>query len=197
MTINIAHLFPDELNLYGENGNIKALTYMLKNNQIDYTVTNINMTDEIDFLKYDFIYIGSGRDKYLTKAQTILSKYREAILTYLKKDKIFLITGNALSIFNFLNLYEFELLPNYQVGNITATTSLCNGKIKGFQNTQYLIKSTDNLLFNLEQGVGNNKTMLEGYKYHNLYVTSIIGPILALNDNLTKYFIDTLKSNQN
>ena len=197
MKINIAHLFPDELNLYGENGNIKALTYMLKNNQIDYTVTNINMTDEIDFLKYDFIYIGSGRDKYLTKAQTILSKYREAILTYLKKDKIFLITGNALSIFNFLNLYEFELLPNYQVGNITATTSLCNGKIKGFQNTQYLITSTDNLLFNLEQGIGNNKTMLEGYKYHNLYVTYIIGPILALNDNLTKYFIDTLKSNQN
>ncbi len=197
MTINIAHLFPDELNLYGENGNIKALTYMLKNNQIDYTVTNINMTDEIDFLKYDFVYIGSGRDKYLTKAQTILSKYREDILTYLKKDKIFLITGNALSIFNFLNLYEFELLPNYQVGNITATTSLCNGKIKGFQNTQYLITSTDNLLFNLEQGIGNNKTMLEGYKYHNLYVTSLIGPILALNDNLTKYFIDTLKSNQN
>ena len=154
------------------------------------------MTDKIDFLKYDFIYIGSGRDKYLNQAKTILSKYRSEILTYLKQDKIFLITGNALSIFDFLNLYEYTQLSTYQVGNTTSTTSLCPGKIKGFQNTNYLIKNTDNLLFNMEEGIGNNNTMLEGFKYHNLYVTSIIGPILALNDNLTKYFIELLIENQ-
>ena len=196
MKLKIVHLFPNELNLYGENGNIKALTFLLNESNIAYELININLEDKINFNEYDFIYIGSGRDIYLEKAKKVLSKYREEILSYLRQDKIFLVTGNALSIFDFLNLYEFTKLDNYQVGNTISTTSLCNGKIKGFQNTNYLIKSTDNLIFNLEKGMGNNNTMLEGYKYHNFYVTSQIGPILALNDNLNKYFVELLKGNK-
>ena len=108
-----------------------------------------------------------------------------------------LVTGNALSIFEFLNLYEISPEPGFKVADIIATTSLCNGKIYGFQNTEYLIKSTTNLLFNLESGFGNNGTMLEGYKKNNLYVTSIIGPLLARNENLTKYFVQLLIDNTN
>ena len=34
--ITIAHLYPYELALYGENGNIKALTYALEKENIKY-----------------------------------------------------------------------------------------------------------------------------------------------------------------
>ena len=37
---------------------------------------------------------------------------------------------------------------------------------------------------------------MEGYKKNNFYATSIIGPILARNDNLTSYLVDTLIKNK-
>ena len=35
--------------------------------------------------------------------------------------------------------------------------------------------------------------MMEGFQYKNLYATSIIGPLLARNDNLNQYFIEIIK----
>ena len=67
--------------------------------------------------------------------------------------------------------------------------------IKGFQNTEYLISTTKNVLFNINKGVGNNYTLMEGYQYKNFYATSIIGPILARNDNLAQYFLELLTKN--
>ena len=104
MTINIAHLFPDILNLYGENGNIKALKYALEKLNYQVSITNVTIEDKIEFPKYDFVYIGSGRSEYLKLAQQKLLEYKNDILSYIKKDKVMLVTGNALSLFEFLNL---------------------------------------------------------------------------------------------
>ncbi len=196
MTVNILHLYPDELNLYGENGNLKALKYLLEKENIKVNILSYDINSKLDFKDINFIYMGSGRPEFLAKAKEHLKLYREELSLYLKQDKIMLITGSALSTLDFLSLYEVEKYDTYKVADVTATTSLCPGVIKAFQNTQYLIKNTNNLIFNLESGYGNNNTMLEGFKYHNLYVTSLIGPILARNDELTKYFIDLLKENK-
>ena len=92
----------------------------------------------------------------------------------------------------FLRLYEVEYFTKRKVTDVIATTSLCNGKIHGFQNTEYLMKTTKNVLFSIEKGYGNNNINIEGYKEKNFYATSIIGPILARNDNLTDYFVEIL-----
>lgn len=191
--ITIAHLYPDELALYGENGNIKALTYLLDQEKIKYKVVLIDKDDKIEFAKYDFIYIGSGRKKCLEDVKKRLLPYKEDFLNYIEEDKLMLVTGNALSIFSFLDLYEIKYYDKREVHDVEATTSLCKGIIKGFQNTEYLIDSTKNVLFNINAGVGNKNTLMEGFKYKNFYVTSIIGPILARNDNLCKYFLDLMK----
>ena len=191
--ITIAHLYPDELALYGENGNIKALTYLLDQEKIKHKVVLIDKDDKIEFTKYDFIYIGSGRKKCLEDVKKHLLPYKEEFLNYINEEKPMLVTGNALSIFSFLDLYEIKYYDNREVHDVEATTSLCKGIIKGFQNTEYLIDSTKNVLFNINAGVGNKNTLMEGFKYKNFYVTSIIGPILARNDNLCKYFLDLMK----
>lgn len=191
--ITIAHLYPDELALYGENGNIKALTYLLDQEKVKHKVVLIDKDDKIEFTKYDFIYIGSGRKKCLEDVKKHLLPYKEEFLNYINEEKPMLVTGNALSIFSFLDLYEIKYYDNREVHDVEATTSLCKGIIKGFQNTEYLIDSTKNVLFNINAGVGNKNTLMEGFKYKNFYVTSIIGPILARNDNLCKYFLDLMK----
>lgn len=194
--ITIAHLYPYELALYGENGNIKALTYYLDKENIKYKVVLIDKEDKLEFSKYDFIYIGSGRKRYLEDVKKRLLPYKEELENYIENDKILLATGNAISIFTFLNLYDVEYCEKREVHDVEATTSLCKGSIKGFQNTEYLISTTKDVLFNINEGVGNNSTLMEGLEYKNFYATSIIGPILARNDNLCNYFIDLLKKNK-
>ena len=194
--ITIAHLYPYELALYGENGNIKALTYYLDKENIKYKVVLIDKEDKLEFSKYDFIYIGSGRKSYLEDVKKRLLPYKEELENYIENDKILLATGNAISIFTFLNRYDVEYCEKREVHDVDATTSLCKGNMKGFQNTEYLISTTKDVLFNINEGVGNAKTLMEGFKYKNFYATSIIGPILARNDNLCNYFIDLLKKNK-
>ena len=203
--ITIATLYSNELALYGENGNIKALIYALEKENIKYKLIQVEKEDKLDFSKYNFVYLGSGRAKYLEEIKKRLLPYKDEILEYIENDNILLATGNAISILDFLELYEVKLYEKRKhllekkelkldlLIKIDATTSLCKGNIKGFQNTEYLIKTTKNIMFNINNGVGNNETMMEGFQYKNLYATSIIGPLLARNDNLNQYFIEIIK----
>lgn len=193
--MTICYLYPKELTLYGENGNIKALKHELNKRNIKTTFLEISKDMELDFKKYDFVYIGSGRPSFLEDVKKRLLPYKDDILDYINKDKIFLVTGNALSIFDFLGLYEINKYDERIVSDVIATTSLCENNIYGFQNTEYLIKSTTSVIFNIQNGYGNNGTYLEGYQKNNFYVTSLIGPILARNYKLNDYFINLLLNN--
>ena len=190
--IRIAHLYSEELTLYGESGNIKALTYNLDKENIEYEVIRVDKDAKLELDKYDFIYLGSGRPKFIDDIKKRLLPYKEEILNYIESDKIILATGNAISILDFLELYNVNRYEDRIVYDVEATTSLCKGHIKGFQNTEYLIKDTKSIIFNIEKGMGNDLLLMEGFKHKNFYATSIIGPILARNDNLNNYFIDLL-----
>lgn len=161
--LTIAMLYPHELTLYGENGNIKALTYALEKENIKYKLIQIEKEEKLDFSKYDFVYLGSGRENNLQEIKQRLLPYKEEIHKYIKTDKILLATGNAISILTFLDLYKVERYEKRKVYDVKATTSLCKGIIKGFQNTEYLISTTKNIIFNIEEGIGNHDTMMEGF----------------------------------
>lgn len=195
MQVKIANLYPYELNLYGENGNIKALKYALEQKEVDVEIININPNDKINFNDLDFIYLGSGTKENLELVKSRLIPYRKELLRYISENRVLLVTGNALSILDFLKLYEIEETEKRVVSDVIATTSLCPENIYGFQNTEYLIKSTNKILFNINEGYGNDGTLMEGYIENNFYVTSIIGPLLARNPKLINYFVDILTSN--
>ena len=190
--ITIARLYPDELTLYGEIGNIKAITYALDKENIKYKVIDIDKEDKIEWNKYDLIYLGSGRENFLKEIQKRLLPYKEELLNYIESDNMLLVTGNAISIFSFLDLYEVKRYEERIVSDVEVTSSLCKGIVKGFQNTEYLLEGSNHVIFNIEKGIGNSKTNLEGFAYKNFYATTIIGPILARNDNLNNYFIELL-----
>lgn len=196
MKIRIGNLYPLELTLYGENGNLKALKYALEKKNIEVEITSINKEDNLDLKEYDFVYIGSGRQEFLKDIKERLEPYKKDFLDYINKDKVLLATGNSIYIMELLRLYEIEEYDKRKVSDVTGTTSLCNGKIYGFQNTEYLIRTTNDILFSLENGYGNNETFMEGYKNNNFYATSLIGPLLARNDNLTNYIVEVLINNK-
>lgn len=63
MKLNIAHLYPDLLNMYGDKGNIVTLTHRCLWRNIGVEVYNLSLEDNIDPEKYDFYFIGGGQDQ--------------------------------------------------------------------------------------------------------------------------------------
>ena len=82
--IRIAHLYYDLMNLYGERGNILALSEALKRQGAKVMVDNVSKSSKIDFNKYDFIYIGCGTENSLEIARADILRYK----TELKNGKI-------------------------------------------------------------------------------------------------------------
>ena len=99
MIIHIAHLYYDLMNLYGENGNIKALIYALKSQNIKVNLDKLTINDEIDFNKYDLIYIGCGTESNELIVLNDILKYKKDIKKYIENNKFILATGNSFELF--------------------------------------------------------------------------------------------------
>ena len=83
MEINILHLYYDLLNLYGENGNIKALKKHLEEMGVRVNIEFLTINDVIDFSRYDFVYIGAGTEKSQKLVLKHLLKYKKDIKNYI------------------------------------------------------------------------------------------------------------------
>jgi CobQ-like glutamine amidotransferase family enzyme len=62
MEINICHLYPEVLNLYGDRGNIRCLEKRLEWRGINCNVTLLRIGDKADLTKSDLFFIGGGQD---------------------------------------------------------------------------------------------------------------------------------------
>ena len=96
MIINICYLYYDLLNLYGEIGNIKALTKCFETQKIKVNVDRLSINDNIDFNKYDLIYIGCGTENNLLIALNDLLRYKKEINEYIESNKFIIATGNSI-----------------------------------------------------------------------------------------------------
>lgn len=61
--LTIVHLFPELLNLYGDGGNVIALTRRLQWRGLPVEVREIGMGDAMDFSQADIVFIGGGADR--------------------------------------------------------------------------------------------------------------------------------------
>ena len=197
MTVYIAHLYYDLMNLYGENGNIKLIKYLLESQKIKVIIDNISLNDNIDFNKYDLIVIGCGTYNNLKLSLNHLKKYKKDINEYIESNKFILATGNSIELFG-QKIDEIEALKifNYNskkldkriVGDCITTTNLIKTKIIGFQNRESYIDEITNNLF---------KDKDIGIKYKNFYGTYLLGPILIRNPEFAKYFVNELIKRKN
>ena len=97
--MNIGYIYYDLLNLYGDDGNIKALKQRLTNQGVKVNIDYISLGDIINFAKYDIVYIGSGTDDNLLIALDYLKEYKSDIKRYINGNKFFLATGNSVELF--------------------------------------------------------------------------------------------------
>mgnify|MGYP003302408778 CR=1 FL=1 len=206
--IKIAHLYPELLNLYGEDGNLKAITYALSTLNIEYSITNLTINSKFDICNYDFIYIGAGTEENLKIVANDIKKYTDDLKKYIENNKILLSTGNSLDLFgqyiklpndekiSTLDIFNFSSIENekrivsevmFKMGTIEPLIGFYNNKISINEAT---VKNY-NPLFEIYKtiGIDKNEFKFNGVTKNNFYGTHILGPILARNPELLKFFI--------
>ena len=206
-TIKIAHLYYDLLNLYGENGNVKALMKHLEHHNVKVITHFLSVEDSIDFSKYDIFYIGSGNKEAFDIARKDLLKRKKEIQK-VWKDKTFIATGNGIDLFGkcfvtldnkiekCLDLLQFEAQETdfRIVGESIAEHKSLKKEIIGFQNRFSVLKNVkDPSLFQMIDGTGYApKITEEGIITNNFLGTYLLGPILIRNPHLTEFIIKIL-----
>lgn len=200
--MNILHLYPNLMNLYGDYGNITVLIDHLKDLGIEVNLDKKEVTDLIDFNKYDFIYMGSGTEENEMIALQELKKYKVFLNNYCKQGKAGLFTGNAMELFgNKINEEEALGFVDFNVSitdkRYTGDVILKNdylGEVVGFINRSSIIDGgRDNSLFTYEFRYNNlPDNDYEGFRYHNIFGTHVIGPVLVKNPKFMKYILQLL-----
>lgn len=207
MKITIAHLYYDLLNLYGENGNIKALKKQLENQGVSVTVLSLSIEDELHFDDYDMVYIGAGTEDNQKLVLKHLFKYRDEIEKHIKEKQLFLVTGNAIELFGryiyttdkkkikALNIFPyFAKQEKFRITDEALfQCDFVKEPVLGFQNQNSIMRENKDPLFHVIHGTGSYPTSKkEGIHEYEFYGTYLIGPLLVRNPELLKYFVKKL-----
>lgn len=201
--INILHLFPKLLSLYGEYGNVAVLRRTLEENGYKVTVESYE-NGELTLDRFDFIYVGAGTEDNLLEAVKRLMPYQDAIRTSVENGKLWLATGNAMTLFG--GAVDRDGTSCDALGVFTYDTHIFDSKrylgdvltedgFVGFINTSCLYAgiTTPLLQLKLNPQLGNDKTDgADGIHEKNFYGTQLIGPVLTKNPHFLAHICKEL-----
>jgi lipid II isoglutaminyl synthase (glutamine-hydrolysing) len=79
VTIRVAHLYPEYLNIYADRGNIAVLSSRARWRGIGFDVESVSLRDELRPGEHDLLYIGGGQDREQALIAPDLAARGEAI----------------------------------------------------------------------------------------------------------------------
>lgn len=206
MKLQICHIYPDLLNLYGDRGNILCLKHRIEARGIEAEVKEIRMGDKLNSKDADIIFIGGGQDFEQDVLLNDLKGDKEkAIIDAIENNKVLLAIcggyqmlgqyykthdGNQMDFIGALDFYTVGDKKR-MIGNYAFETE--EGiKIVGFENHSgktYLGNGVEPL-GTVISGYGNNgEDKTEGAKYKNTFCTYSHGPVLPKNPKFADLLI--------
>lgn len=206
--VKIAHLYPKELNLYGDSGNVLCLYNRLIWRGYKVEVTHINIGDKIN--DFDILFIGGGQDKEMKIIAKDLKRKSDMLSYCVEQGKTILaicggyqLLGDYYTASGGEQIKLSSALPFYTVagekrmiGNFVYQTAF--GKVVGFENHsgKTYLKGNLSPLGKIITGFGNNgEDATEGLLYKNTFGTYAHGPVLPKNpafaDELIKRTLHT------
>ena len=214
MKLNICHLYPDVLNLYGDTGNILCLKKRLSWRGIDCEVTELPIGKSDDFTRFDLFFIGGGQDfEQEVLLRDLHGGKAKEILAAVEDEKVVLCVcggyqmmgqyyrlqdGRQLDFIGAIDLHtegsESRLIGNYM---FRCGENSGGSLVVGFENHSgktYLGEGTSPL-GRVLSGCGNNgEDESEGVRYKNVFGTYCHGPMLPKNPEFTDLLLETALS---
>ncbi len=212
----IAHLYPKELNLYGDTGNVFYISYFLEKLGIPTKTIYIEKGDTLD-KDIDFIFAGGGPDSLQSSIYQDFLNKRDFLFKYINLGKPSLfICGSYQLLGKYyltsqkekikgLNIFDFYTFsPPHQknrlVGNsiivlddfIQKNTFSFSKYLLGFQNHNgrtVLSKDLRPLGKVVNAPLGNTPEGFEGFYYKKTVGTYLHGPVLVKNPHLLYFLV--------
>lgn len=208
MSIQLLHLYPDLMNLYGEYANVAALRRSLERQGAEVVVRTGTLYENIDFSGADFLYMGAGTESAQLTALEDLRRYETAVRAALERGAVVLATGNAMELFGRsitgpdgtehagLGLFPFRTAVSdteRMQGDCLAVGAATGQVAVGFVNKASQTTDIAHPLFRMEHGPGNSAAAAEdGVWEGSFYGTHLIGPLLMKNPHINAYFTELL-----
>ncbi|GAA0726791.1 type 1 glutamine amidotransferase [Clostridium malenominatum] len=201
MEINICHLYPDLLNVYGDIGNVHILKYRLEKRGIKTNIVNLSINEEFNGENYDIVLFGGGQDcEQSIVSKDLMENKKEAIKEYIESGKVMLsicagyqLLGKYYTTAEGERLEGLDILPIYTdsgIGRFIGNTVIINEDFSetyvGFENHSGRTYIGDlKPLGRVIRGFGNNgEDGYEGCVYKNTFGTYFHGCLLSKNPEL-------------
>ncbi len=211
VVINILHLYPKEMNLYGDHGNILSIVRRCEWRNIKANVIHYEPGDPLP-KDVDIIFGGGGQDSGQGKIEQDLVKIGPWLKEKIDHDTpALLICGLYQLAGHYFETSEGQRIegcgildittvggPTRLIGNITINTPEF-GEVVGYENHSGLTKLGDKALpfGTVTSGAGNNSDdFTEGVRYRNCIGTYLHGPLLPKNPRITDFLIKVALDNK-
>jgi len=206
--LTILHLYPHEMNLYGDHGNILVLKRRLEWRGYEAKVVQYGPGDNQSIIdRADIIFGGGGQDSGQAGIEDDLRAISTRIKSKIKSGTPTLVVCGMYQLFgNFFRTIEGDAIDGISVfdletvggkdrltGNVVAASGRF-GEIIGYENHSgrtYLGADTEPLA-TIIKGVGNNdKDRYEGAMHKNAIGTYLHGPVLSKNPKMADFLLAT------
>jgi CobQ-like glutamine amidotransferase family enzyme len=209
LKLTICHLYPDLMNIYGDRGNIIALSRRAEWAGLEVELKRVDLGEAPDFRAYDILFIGGGQDKEQALIARDLAEVKAAALRQAVHDGLVVLAvcGGYQLLGRYFRTGTDAVLPGIEVfdawtvagrtrsiGDVIARSEV-GGRprtLVGFENHSgktYLGERAQPLARVLS-GHGNNaEDGYEGAVQHNAFGTYLHGSLLPKNPWLTDLLI--------
>lgn len=204
-SLTIAHLYPHEMDTYGDTGNVVALVDRLRWRGVDAEVIWIGLGEPFDLREADIVFGGGGQDRAQAAVSADLQDRRENLLAAAAEGVVMLVVCGTYQMFGrrFLTsegktipgigLFDLEThgSNSRMIGEIVVDSPLL-GPLVGFENHsgKTCLDPGQSSLGRVIRGHGNDgESGLEGAVTNNVFGTYLHGPVLPKNPKFADHLL--------
>jgi lipid II isoglutaminyl synthase (glutamine-hydrolysing) len=201
--LTIVHLYPVEMNIYGDRGNVVTLVRRLEWRGCTVEVQEVRVGESYDLRRADLVFAGGGQDRGQVAVGHDLAARGTDVLRAADEGVVMLTICGTYQLFGRgfttiegeripgIGLFGAETLGSRRrmIGNVIAESSF--GRLVGFENHsgRTVLDADQPSLARVVRGHGNDADSgREGAVRGHVYGTYLHGPVLPKNP----HFADTL-----
>jgi CobQ-like glutamine amidotransferase family enzyme len=210
MELRLLALYPDQMNIYADRGNIVFLRRRCEWRGIDFSYAGAGAGDPVDPAAHDLFYVGGGQDRdQRAVAADMAETKREALVAAVGEGAVLLAVCGGYQLLGHSYQLGAETLPGLGIadletvrepgprliGNVTIEAEIDGSgrTLAGFENHggRTYLGAGARPLGKVISGFGNNgNDGLEGVRRDNLIGTYLHGPLLPKNAWLADHLIE-------
>jgi len=205
-SITILQLYPNDMNIYGDHGNLLVLQRRLEWYGYEPNIVTYNVGDTLP-KEVDIIIGGGGQDSGQEKIHADLLKIGPQLKTWAEAEVPMLMVCGLYQLFGtFFKTSDKKTLEGIGIlnvetygtnerliGNIVTSNEIF-GEIIGYENHSgqtFLGNNTEPFAITIKGAGNNSKDAQEGARYKNVIGTYLHGSILPKNPRLADFLIRT------